>query len=318
MTTFAHAAKRLVRPLVPRFLLEPWKRRLFFQARGWQNLHWGTFDSFQDALAFAQRFEATTRFGASHEEILQRHLVLKPHDYPVLFWLARVLPTLEGGRLVDLGGSIGASYYAYRDRLALRDDLAWTVCELSEVVAAGRTIAAQRNAPHLRFSDDMADLDHSSILFSAGCLQYIERPLAELLASLRVRPSHLIINRLALTERKAFVTLQNTGYSISPCRVDNVEQFVASLAALGYRQEDSWKCLANRTEVPFHPECTLPHFYGFYFCRVDAPSHPAASGQDGMAGSRAREQPVQPGEQDATAVPVAAARDREPAPARPD
>lgn len=273
MITFAHVARRVLGPFVPRFVKEPRQQRIFFLSRGWQNRHWGVFESFQEALAFAQRFHATTRFGACHERVLRQHAILKPHDYPVLFWITRALQAIGTGRLVDLGGSVGASYYAYRDRLSLPDDLAWVVCELSEVVVKGRAIAAQRSAPHLRFTDDFGVLEGCSILFSAGCLQYIEHPLSVLLAELRVRPAHIIINRLVLTERSAFITLQNTGYSISPCRADNLGQFVASLAALGYRQVDSWPCLDNHTEVPFHPECTVPHFFGFYF-RLDEAGAP--------------------------------------------
>lgn len=258
-------ARRLVEPLVPRFLLEPRLRRRFFREREWQNLHWGVFDSFAHALAFAEKSGAVTRFGADHEKVLRTHATLKPHDYPVLFWLARILSTHDSTHLVDLGGSIGASYFAYRDLLSLPDEFIWTVCELSEVAAQGRAIAAERSAPNLRFTDDIGAISGAAILFSAGCLQYMDASLPDILSGLERLPRHIVINRVALTDQAGYVTLQNTGYSISPCRVDNAAQFSARLAALGYEQRDAWACLDNHTEVPFHPECTLPHFRGACF-----------------------------------------------------
>lgn len=258
-------AKPWIKPLVPRVIRERISRRHFFEARGWQNLHWGVFGSVSDALAYAAKFGARTRFDTDHEATLRRHLTLRPHDYPILYWLTRLLPAIGDGRFVDFGGSYGASYYGYRDRLPLPSGMLWTVHDLPEVVARGRAIAEERAAHALHFTDRIGTIDGAEILFTAGTLQYIETPLADIIGALNKPPRHILVNRLALTGGLPYVTLQNTGVSISPCRVDNVTAFTTGLTRLGYVQEDSWRCLENSTEVPFHPECTLDHFLGFYF-----------------------------------------------------
>ncbi|GAA0717920.1 hypothetical protein GCM10009105_25340 [Dokdonella soli] len=250
---------------MPRFLVEHVGQRRFFAARGWQNLHWGVFDSFASAQTFAARFGADTRYRTDHEVGLQQHLTIKSHDYPILYWLTRLLPTLGDGRFIDFGGSVGASYYAYRDRLPLPRGMVWTVCELPEVVALGRLFAEKRAAPALSFTDRVEVLDGAELLFTAGCLQFVEQPLAAILGALDRMPRHVLINRLCLTGGTPYVTLHNTGFSVSPCRVDSIAAFVASLVNLGYVLEDSWHCLESSLYVPLHPECTLQHFLGFYF-----------------------------------------------------
>ncbi len=228
-------------------------------------MHWGVFDSFKSARAYAEKFGANTRYVVDHEERLQNHLTLRPHDYPILYWLTRLLPTIGHGGLVDFGGSIGVSYYAYRDRLPLPPGMRWIVCDLPEVVAQGQAFADAHGVQELRFTDRIEIIDDAGILFTAGCLQFVEESLAEILGALDKPPHHVLINRLALTDRASYVTLHNTGFSISPCRVDNATAFVASLAVLGYLCEDCWRCLENPVDVPFHPECALRHSLGFYF-----------------------------------------------------
>jgi putative methyltransferase (TIGR04325 family) len=193
------------------------------------------------------------------------------YDYPVLFWLRPLLrPDIA---IFDLGGHVGVHYHAYGRLLDLPPGLRWTVCELPDVVDAGRALAAERGAQELSFTTDATAADGSDVLIAAGVLQYIESPsLAELLGGLRARPSHLLLNKLPLTDGEPFITLQHGGIHYPAVRVCNRAAFVESIRALGYDLVDAWEDHLHRVGIPFHPERTVPHFSGLYLRRSDADS----------------------------------------------
>ena len=119
-------------------LREQYYRKRFFRSRGWQNLHYGVFNTFAEAADEARKHNVIAHYELDHMEWLHSHLHLRLHDYPVLFWLERLL--LSTHRVVDLGGSVGVSYYSFSKRLAMPPGLEWLVLELPEVVVQGRTI----------------------------------------------------------------------------------------------------------------------------------------------------------------------------------
>jgi putative methyltransferase (TIGR04325 family) len=265
-------ATQAVKPLVPRPLLAALKRKRFFDANSWQNLHWGVFRSFDEANSFAQKHGRAPHFDMDQRKWLAEHLELAPHDYPVLYWLERLLCSAEGqqfARLADLGGSVGTTYLTLKPYLSLPPRLVWQVCELPEVVEFGRQVARERGLQeHLAFSADAkATLEGADILYTAGAIQYIEGLLEQTLAGLAHAPRHVFVNRLPLTQHPDFVTLQNSGVAVHPYHIRNDAAFVAAMAGIGYHLVDRWKCLQNSTHIPLHPERTLEHFHGFYFRR---------------------------------------------------
>lgn len=258
-------AVELAKAIVPNALQRMRSERRFFAAHGgYQGLYLGKFSSFAEAREFASSKGASAHYFIDHQEWTETHSAIKAHDYPILYWLGRLLE--KGSVLIDLGGSTGVCYYNYRSWLELPENLTWQVCELPEAVAIGREIAQEQQAAGLSFTTDARVIDGSSILFSAGTLQYIESPLASMLADLKTPPRHILINRLALCrDMPAFVTIEHTGYAFAPVRVDNFDDFVKSMNAIGYVKVDSWKCLENSLHVSLHDECRLKHYYGMYF-----------------------------------------------------
>ena len=245
-----------------RTLLEQYYRRRFFRSRGWQNLHYGVFNSFAEAREEARRHHVTAHYELDHAEWLQSHLHLRLHDYPVLFWLEKLLTSTH--RIVDLGGSVGVSYYSYSNRLAMAAGLEWLVLELPEVVARGREIAKERHAFSLRFADSFDGIDGGGALLCAGALQFIEEPLPQLLQRCKTPPVHLLINRIPMRAASGYVTLQNTGQAIAPSHVFCRADFLGALTQLGYVLEDEWDCLENSLPLPFHPELSVPSYTGLY------------------------------------------------------
>jgi putative methyltransferase (TIGR04325 family) len=254
----------------PRSLLRARYQRRFFSSRGWNNLHFGMFESFEEAAAFARTHQVESRYTLDHVYWSSRQAALKPHDYPVLFWLDRLLAA--DSTVVDFGGSVGVSYYLYAERSDKVRQARWTVCELPEAVELGRRIAADRGIERLTFTQDRGVMSGATCLLSAGTLQFIDRTLDQLLADMNQPPPHILVYRIALAVGvPGFITLQNTGTSIAPCRVGEYSQFVSSVRAQGYELVDHWKCLENMLEVPLHPESKLNHFHGFYFRRSEQP-----------------------------------------------
>lgn len=260
------ALKSVARQLIPQSLNTARYERYFFQSRRWENLHLGVFESFQAARDYAARRNAVAAFDLDHEAWLEERVRLKPHDYPMMFWLERTFE--HGMRVVDLGGSVGVSCYAFRPFMRFPEGLQWQVCELERVVALGRRIAQERGESALSFTSDLACLEGATVLFTAGALQYIEAPLAQLLAGLTHPPPHLLINRIPLTRRRSsFVTLQNGGAGVQAYRISNAREFVEDLGRLGYREVDHWKCLESSAPIPLHPDLSLSSFDGFHFIR---------------------------------------------------
>jgi putative methyltransferase (TIGR04325 family) len=241
-------------------------RFLEWQFRRREQSFRGIYSSFREA---SQAAPSGSLSGYNHEEIAlinEGELeTLNQADYPVLFWMAPLLPGAR--RVFDLGGNIGVAYYAYRRFLTFPEALRWTVCEVPATAEAGRRLAEERGESGLSFTDDRAAADDCDIYFTAGALQYIEKPLAAILARLSHRPRHIILNRVPLWEGERFVTLQNNGAWTVPYKVDNLETFLLGLAGLGYDLIDHWR-IARTLEVLTSGEHRVENYHGMYL-RLD-------------------------------------------------
>jgi putative methyltransferase (TIGR04325 family) len=185
-----------------------------------------------------------------------------PSDYAMMLWLGKFWE--EGARSVfDLGGHVGIGYYAYQKHLRYPEGLSWRVCDVPAVVESGLALAAERDlAKRLTFTSQPADADGVDLLFTSGCLQYLEETLAERIAALRVRPKWLLVNLLPLHEKHAFWTVQNIGRAFCPYRIQHAATFFNELDKLGYALIDKWENLEKSCEVAFEPDYSLDRYYG--------------------------------------------------------
>jgi putative methyltransferase (TIGR04325 family) len=208
-------------------------------------------------------------FGYDHAEGGQmyrdRLTSLYPGDYPMLVWLGKALS--EGARdLFDLGGHIGLSYYTYQRALDFPSELRWRVHDVPSVMAAGRAEAAFRDpSGRLRFEDDFASAAQADVLFTAGCLQYLESTLAEKIGGLRRRPPWVLVNLLPLHPDEAYWTVQSIGTAFCPYRIQRDNHFFADLAKLGYRVQDRWENLEKGCWIAFDPRHSLDRYHGAAF-----------------------------------------------------
>ena len=223
----------------------------------------GLYKSFADA---AQDCPGDKLSGYDHRVISEFYKArldeLNAGDYPVLFWLSRLLPKVR--RVFELGGSVGVGYYAYCRYVPFPPDLKWTICELSEAVHVGREIALDRNEAHLDFTESHDVPGPIDLYATFGALQYIETPFADILLDLAHRPSHLLINRVPMTDGDPFITLQNNGCWFSPYKVEQREKFVKSVENLGYELVDKWHMDRPNTFLVNLGD-KVPTYHGMYF-----------------------------------------------------
>ncbi|MGH7728883.1 MAG: TIGR04325 family methyltransferase [Vulcanimicrobiaceae bacterium] len=243
-------------------------RRRFMRARGKLRLFYGIYPDFASAArAIPPGRDEGYDNAASSTRVIDEWLGVYPNDYPVMFWLARLLR--EGSHVLDWGGNVGLKYFAFARYLRYPAGLRWDVTEVPAIVALGREIAEREGATALRFTTELDALGEADILLAAGVLHFIADPFARLAAAPRL-PPHLVLNKVPVQDQPDAFTLHNMGTALMPYHLFNRGDFVASIERLGYRLVDEWRSPDVACEVPFHPAYAVPAYSGFYFTK-DAP-----------------------------------------------
>jgi putative methyltransferase (TIGR04325 family) len=258
-----------------RFLLERRYARLFARSPS-VSLFRGTFKTFDEARRSAPDTERLgynlTAAARMYDSRLDRVFL---NDYPMLFWLARVLK--PDASIFDLGGHVGLSYYAYAKYLEYPENVCWRICDVPAVVEAGRELARERRARGLSFTERVEDVEGADVLCASGSLQYIETSLETILQQVSGKPRHLLLNRLPLYDGDSFVTLQGIGVTFCPYRVFSRCAFVETLDQLGYEVVDSWENAELSMRIPFDSSHVVTAYSGLYL-RLREPtaaaSHP--------------------------------------------
>jgi putative methyltransferase (TIGR04325 family) len=184
-------------------------------------------------------------------------------DYPVLFWMRSLLKPKT--TIFDFGGHRGTHFYSYAKYLEYPEEFRWIVCELPEIIEAGKQLARERGLQEISFTSDFRAASGADIFLAAGSLQYVERPrLHEMLKDLSERPPHLLINKLPLYEGREYVTLQNGGVAFHPQYVFNRKEFLEPLFQLGYELIDTWDVPSHAGKIPYHPEVSFRWHSGLY------------------------------------------------------
>ncbi len=251
-----------------RILARPLYKRMFGRPYRDGNAYCGAFDSRAQALAAAPPLPTTYDQPSAGSMYLDRHQRINVSDYPMVYWLSRLL-TEGRHRVFDLGGHIGVSYYGFRKYIHYPQSLQWCVHDVPAVMDAGRAWAAQHDPDGmLSFVDTCDAASGHDVLISCGALQYLEYTLPELLAGLPNPPPHVLVNLTPMHPERGYVTLQNIGIAILPYRVMSKPEFLDAMQKLGYEALDQWMSRERHLEVPFEPECTIDHYSGFYFKRA--------------------------------------------------
>ena len=255
--------KTLIRELISRIPgLRFWVARAIFLGPN-HNTHrfWGVFPTYAAAKAYAPA-KFNQSFNAPNLEDFEE--AIPERDQNTIRILSGIFPKVKN--LFDLGGNVGMCFYQYRARITYPHDFQWTVCDVPFVNEKGRALAAKRNETQLAFTDDRAAAEGADIYLTNGALQYLAESLADILAPLKNKPPHVLINRVPLSETRAFFTLQHMGYSVVPYHIAHLQEFVAGLESLGYRLNEQWEN-DRFCDILLRPDIEVKHYYGFHFVR---------------------------------------------------
>lgn len=236
-----------------------------FEQRTDNHMFRGVYASFEAAAA---NVPATRPLGYDNPRsaaMYVNQLSVLPRDYPALFWLSRALA--DGlRRVVDLGGSVGIKYFAFRALLDMPQDLRWTVVDVPAVAERGRALSQELGGgAQLAFSSDLAEADGADVLYASGSLQYLPQTFAQLLAGWPRKPRRMVINATPLHRERSFYTINSIGTAFCPYRIASEGEFIAAATASGYRLRDRWIDTAKQVRLPFESGYDVEHYSGFCF-----------------------------------------------------
>jgi putative methyltransferase (TIGR04325 family) len=222
---------------------------------------------------YAQAFAAAARKGLAgydHDNVapvsFEAMCRVEAWDYPVLFWLGRLLA--DGGNVLDAGGHMGTKYRGFAPYLKFSDAVTWTVYDLPAIVRAGRARATADGLDALSFVDHIADAPVPTVFLASGLLQYLDRPIEDLLGAIESPPQWLLFNKVAFHARGPAVTLERIGNAFVPYQMREPQSFVDGIERLGYRLADSWRIAELSHTISTHPEIGPSENRGFVYRRV--------------------------------------------------
>lgn len=262
----SQVVRKILEGPVTRAALRRWRRQQFFSEAGFSS-YFGVFNSFSEARDWLPASPEFDHAALAEEYVNVRTKKVFAYDYPVMWWLERAFR--DGAtKVLDIGGSVGVHYYAYRRYFEMPQSLSWRVVEVPAIAAIGREIASQAGAGGLSFADDLTQaLRGNDIWLSAGALHYVEnaRP-GDLLQQCETRPRHVLLNKLPLYDGEDYVTAQNIGAGcFAPMHVYNRQRFIKEIEALGYALRDQWQVPERSIYLPGFSERCIPRFSGLYF-----------------------------------------------------
>jgi putative methyltransferase (TIGR04325 family) len=237
-------------------------KKIFYSRHGRDNWFCGHFTSYASAAAAVQ----ADRASGWDNEASAKHYIdpsQQPSSYAVLVWLLKTID--PNSCVVDIGGGVGQMYHRFRKYSSL-DSVKWHVVEVPAAVELGRQRALNEGTfSHLSFGTELSQAPDCDILHSAGCLQYMNNAVPWVLSSMPNRPRWIIINKVMLTDKDTFWTLQNFSSGVAPYQVYNSKEFISYFESRGYAMIDSWDARELSVKIPFHPRNFIPSGAGFCF-----------------------------------------------------
>lgn len=254
-------------------LIRKWHRfeyeQHFMRIAAWERLFSGVYPSFAAANAAIPADRNNSYDNPESAKFLGYKSSVRSSDYPVLFWLEKLLP--NNPRVFDFGGYLGISYYSFQNHLKYPANLQWTIYDVPAVAETGAKLAEEKDARRqLTFTTDLGRAQEFPLFLSFGSLQFPESTFAEIFRKFPAMPAHVLINKLPFTDRETFYTLHNMGPALSPYRIANRDEFLQSADELGYELVDSWENPEFGCYIPYHPDHSVRAFSGLYLRQKSA------------------------------------------------
>lgn len=222
-------------------------------------------------------YDDETIADVSFEQMCER----MPWDYPIIFWLDRVLSGLpdppsddtaarpsvgqrdERVAVIDAGGHLGTKYIAFSDVLDLTR-LTWTVHDLPGITRAAERAQAEGRIPAaISFEPEAASLPPADILLASGLLQYLDRPFAEFVAGLHKRPRYILLNKVALRDGPKTFTIERIGQGRVPYQIRDKTAWHQEINEMGYEIVDQWRIPGLGHVIATHPALGMSESRGY-------------------------------------------------------
>jgi len=191
----------------------------------------GNYDTWQSALAASSGYDSPVilekvkhaslkvKQGSAAYERDSVAFSKKEYRWPVLAILLKIAAQ-KGNRLrvLDVGGSLGSTYFQHRDLLNHLSEIDWSIVEQESFVACGK---AHFENEELRFFEDLESCfaqNSIQIALLSGVLQYVENPYDLLGKVFSYQVPHIIIDRtpFLLKGNRDRLTVQEVPASIYP------------------------------------------------------------------------------------------------------
>lgn len=197
--------KRVLRELLPPLFLD-WilsrrGKRLFFKGpyRDWNEA--AALATGYESKEILERVSAAVRKVKCGEATYERDSVLfdkVDYPFPVLAGMLRQA-SMRGGSLhvLDIGGSLGSTYFQCRAFLTTLKELRWSVVEQERYVACGRE---EFQDDQLHFYNDIeeclkAERSRPDVVLLSGVLQYLRDPYALLAELIKHEFPQILVDR---------------------------------------------------------------------------------------------------------------------------
>ena len=228
-----------------------------------QNMFLGVYPTWEEAVRASEAYGTSGYDNTASAELYLERLYIASYDYPALYWITRSL--MDGLRSVmDVGGSVGIKYYAFKKELSAWPDLRWVVQDVPAVAERGRKFAAEKGeAGKLDFIDDFAKGDGVDVVYASGVLQYLPKTLPELLAGYKTKPRRIVINTAAIHPEREFFTVNSIGTAFCPYRIQTAQRLVKDLESMGYVLREDWRNIGKKMTIPWKPEFSLSDYCGY-------------------------------------------------------
>lgn len=176
------------------------------------------------------------------------------YSFPVLAGLLRVAVENQGSlSILDLGGSLGSSYYQYRNFLSIINQLKWSIVEQEDFVNCGKQLFESDFLKFFYSIEDCLKSEAPNVIFLSSVLQYLEAPYEYLQQIIDYGFQYIIFDRTSfLTGGGDRLTIQRVPpeiYAASyPAWFFDRENFLTYFQAK-YQIVAEFEALAGRIEI---------------------------------------------------------------------
>ena len=199
----------------------------------------GIFESSEEALLSARPDSRSTWDDeALVMSGISTYSSIQDFDWPVIHHLNKRVTNGTLNVVTDFGGHIGVKYIAYSQVIDLPRDMIWQVVEVPAIIRE----AKRRTSPEthaLQFYGRLEDTIPCEVLLCSGSLQYAEVAIQELVARMPQKPPTIIVNKVHVSPKKAFFTVERYIKCLA-YRVYGPNELAEARTQMGYTLGARW------------------------------------------------------------------------------